>query len=94
MSCPTWLSRCSVRETRPRKWRKLDEYFRAGVRLVWYVDPKKRSVRVYTAPDQSVLLKEDQKLDGGDVLPGFSLSIREWFKAAERSGPRSGRAGK
>ena len=68
--------------------RKLDEYFRAGVRLVWYVDPKRRTVRVYTAPDQSVLLTEDQQLDGGEVLPGFTLSIRDWFAEAERTGPK------
>ena len=68
--------------------RKLDEYFRAGVRLVWYVDPKSRTVRVYTTPDDSVVLSEDQHLDGGDVLPGFALSIRDWFAEAERTGPR------
>jgi Uma2 family endonuclease len=69
--------------------RKRDEYFRAGVRLVWYVDPKKRTVRVYSASDQSVLLREDQTLDGADLLPGFALSIRDWFAEAERSTPRS-----
>jgi Uma2 family endonuclease len=68
--------------------RKLDEYFRVGVRLVWYVDPKKRTVRVYTARDRSIVLREDQTLDGGDVLPGFALSIRDWFARAERSAPR------
>ncbi|MGC8642249.1 MAG: Uma2 family endonuclease [Isosphaeraceae bacterium] len=68
--------------------RKLDEYFRAGVRLVWYVDPRRRTVRVYTAREKSVVLDEDQHLDGGDVLPGFSLSIRDWFDEAERTGPR------
>ena len=68
--------------------RKLVEYFHAGVRLVWYVDPKKRTVRVYTAPDKSALLREDQTLHGGDVLPGFSLSIREYFAKAERTAPR------
>jgi Uma2 family endonuclease len=71
--------------------RKLDEYFRVGVRLVWYVDPKKRTVRVYTARDRSVVLREDQMLDGGDVLPGFTLSIRDWFAEAERTGPRHGK---
>jgi Uma2 family endonuclease len=69
--------------------RKLDEYFRAGVRLVWYVNPKKRTVRVYTARDRSVLLREEDTLDGGDVLPGFALSIRDWFAEAERGGARS-----
>jgi Uma2 family endonuclease len=68
--------------------RKLEEYFRAGVRLVWYVDPAKRTVRVYTAVDRSTLLREGQTLDGGDVLPGFALSIRDWFAEAERTGPR------
>ncbi len=71
--------------------RKLGEYFRAGARLVWYVNPKQRTVRVYTAPNRSTLLREDQSLDGGDVLPGFSLSIRDWFAEAERTGPRRGR---
>ena len=74
--------------TRREMVRKLDEYFRAGVRLVWYVDPKSRTVRVYTTPDDSVVLSEDQHLDGGDVLPGFTLSIRDWFAEAERTGPR------
>jgi Uma2 family endonuclease len=69
--------------------RKLDEYFRAGVCLVWYVNPKKRTVRVYTARDRSVLLREEDTLDGGHVLPGFALSIRDWFAEAERSAARS-----
>jgi Uma2 family endonuclease len=68
--------------------RKLGEYFRAGVRLVWYVDPAKRTVTVYTAVDRFTVLHEDDTLDGGDVLPGFSLSIRDWFAEAERTGPR------
>jgi hypothetical protein len=33
-------------------------------------------------------LRGDQTLDGGDVLPGFSLSIRDWFAAGKRSAPR------
>ena len=74
--------------TRGEMKRKLEEYFRAGVRLVWYVDPSKRTVRVYTALDRSTLLREDETLDGGDVLPGFALSIRDWFAEAERTGPR------
>jgi Uma2 family endonuclease len=68
--------------------RKLGEYFRAGVRLVWYVDPKRRTVRVYTALDRSVLLHENQTLDGGAVLPGFEISIGDWFAEARRTAPR------
>src|SRR5262245_49926890 len=74
--------------TRKEMARKLDDYFRSGVRLVWYVDPKVRTVRVYTSVNQSVVLTEDQELDGGEVLPGFLLSIRDWFAEAERRSPR------
>jgi Uma2 family endonuclease len=68
--------------------RKLDEYFRAGVRLVWYVDPRRRTVRVYTARHQSETLTTADELDGGDVLPGFRLAIADWFAEAEQTGPR------
>jgi Uma2 family endonuclease len=74
--------------TRKEMARKLREYFKAGVRLVWYIDPSKRTVQVYTAVDRSTLLDESHTLDGGDVLPGFSLSIRDWSAEAERTGPR------
>lgn len=63
--------------------RKLGEYIRAGVRLVWVVAPRKRTVRVHTAANRSVLLREDQSLDGGDVLPGFTLALRELFAELE-----------
>ena len=58
---------------------KLREYFRVGVLLVWYVDPRTRTVEVFTGIDQSVTLDEAQTLDGGDVLPGFRLALRELF---------------
>ncbi len=60
--------------------RKVGEYFASGVRLVWIVDPKKRTARVYTAVDRSVLLDESQSLDGGDVLPGFCLALKDLFE--------------
>jgi Uma2 family endonuclease len=74
--------------TRKEMARKCEEYFRASARLVWYADPKGRTVRVHTALDRSVLLRENQTLDGGDVLPGFSLSIGDWFAEARRSAAR------
>jgi Uma2 family endonuclease len=74
----------SKSNTRKEMNRKLREYFLAGVELVWIVDPRKRVVQVYTAPDQSTLLDEDDTLDGGDVLPGFSLALRELFAMVPR----------
>jgi Uma2 family endonuclease len=70
---------------------KLREYFLAGVRLVWLVDPRKRTVRVYTAPDQSTRLTEGQALDGGDVLPGLRLPLREVFGRTPKARARKKR---
>jgi Uma2 family endonuclease len=61
--------------------RKLHDYFTAGTRLVWYVYPDAREVHVYTAPDSQQVVKEPESLSGGDVLPGFSLDLRDLFGA-------------
>ena len=65
--------------------RKVRDYFFAGVQLVWLVDPAKRLVTVYTAPDEAVVLTEADTLDGGTVLPGFSLPVREVFAGVPRT---------
>jgi Uma2 family endonuclease len=66
--------------------RKRDEYFAAGVRLVWLVDPEARTVTVYISPDQSKLLMQEQTLDGGDVLPSFALALKDLFAELDRQG--------
>ncbi len=58
---------------------KLLDYFGCGVEIVWYVDPAKLTARVFTSPDDSQLLREKHALDGGTVLPGFVLPLRELF---------------
>ncbi len=59
--------------------RKLDDYFEADVELVWFVEPRARTVEVYTAPDARTLLKVGQTLTGGTVVPGFKLKLRDLF---------------
>ncbi len=59
--------------------RKLRDYFTAGVRLVWYIDPGTRSAKSYTGENQCVEVAESQSLSGGDVLPGFELPLSELF---------------
>jgi Uma2 family endonuclease len=67
--------------------RKIDEYFAAGVRLVWLLDHRSRTMTVHTSPEQTATVTEDEDLDGGPVLPGFSVPLREVF---ERAGRQSG----
>ena len=70
--------------TRAEMKRKVREYFDAGTRLVWLIDPRDRSARVFTAPGAMTALAELDRLDGGDVLPGFSLRLKDLFDAASR----------
>jgi Uma2 family endonuclease len=70
--------------TKKEMERKLHEYFEAGVRLVWFVYPKTRSVEVYTSPKKVRRLRNSQTLDGGEVLPGFTLPLPRLFDRAKR----------
>jgi Uma2 family endonuclease len=63
--------------------RKLRDYFAAEVRLVWYIDPRSRTAMVYTAADNGEPLTEADVLDGGAVLPGFSLPLSKLFAKLE-----------
>lgn len=65
---------------------KVDEYFAAGVRQVWLVDARSRTVTLFSAADESVTLGEQDVLNGGNVLPGFTLSLCELFSELDRHG--------
>ncbi|VTR94368.1 Uncharacterized protein OS=Singulisphaera acidiphila (strain ATCC BAA-1392 / DSM 18658 / VKM B-2454 / MOB10) GN=Sinac_0487 PE=4 SV=1: Uma2 [Gemmata massiliana] len=50
--------------TREEMDRKLKEYFLSEVALVWFIDPRKRTARVFTSPDDVTELNETDTLDG------------------------------
>jgi Uma2 family endonuclease len=58
---------------------KADEYLAAGTRLVWIVDPRPRTVEVRRPGLPGATLSGDAVLDGGEVLPGFSLPLSRLF---------------
>ncbi len=64
--------------------RKQGEYFASGARLVWLVDPSKRTVEVAEAPDASTTVGEADRLDGGTLLPGFDVLVGDLFRDADR----------
>jgi Uma2 family endonuclease len=65
--------------TKKEMERKRRDYFLAGVEVVWEVDPEKRTVKVYTAPDTFKLFRHNQVVSGAPVLPEFSISLKEFF---------------
>jgi Uma2 family endonuclease len=68
--------------TKTEMRKKLGEYFRAGAQLVWYIYPAERRVVVYTSSENATTLREDDTLEGGNVLPGFRLRLRKLFDRA------------
>ena len=79
----------SKSNTRREMARKRSEYFRAGVKLVWEIDPPTRSAVVYAADDAGTPVPADGALVGDPVLPGFVLSLKAVFDRAERRGAAS-----
>jgi Uma2 family endonuclease len=59
--------------------RRLGQYFKRGVSLVWLVDPEMRSVAVYRADKYPLVLDETDELSAEDVLPGFRCGVAELF---------------
>lgn len=59
--------------------RKVALYLATGVALVWVVNPETRSVTVHAPGRDPLTLTDADTLDGGDVLPGFTLPLAELF---------------
>ena len=58
---------------------KVAIYLSTGTHLVWMVHPQRRTVTVYSRDEKPRVLTENDILDGGDVLPGFTLPVAEIF---------------
>jgi Uma2 family endonuclease len=59
--------------------RKIRDYFEAGVRLLWIVDPEMQTVTVYRSPVNLRILTVADTLTGEGVLPDFSCAVTELF---------------
>ncbi len=61
---------------------KAQLYLKLGVRMVWIVYSTREIIEVLTPTDRQLLTINDT-LTGGDVLPGFSVAVRELFPKQE-----------
>lgn len=59
--------------------KKVTEYLEAGTRIVWAVYPVEKIVHVFTPEQEWRKLGINDSLTGGDVLPDFSLAIKDIF---------------
>lgn len=65
----------SYRELR----RKAEKYIALGTKVVWLVFPETEQIEVYIGTDKELILGIHDTLSGGDLLPGFSLPLRDVF---------------
>jgi Uma2 family endonuclease len=74
-----------------RMTRRVGQYLKRGVALVWLVDPEVRSVTVCRADRFPTVLDETEELTGEDVLPDLRVRVAELFTSpGETSGaPRA-----
>lgn len=59
---------------------RVHDYLAAGASQVWVVYPDTRRVAVHDPDGTARWYTEDDTLDGGDLLPGFSVKVSEFFE--------------
>ena len=65
--------------------KKLEEYRRAEVPLIWVVILPTRSVRIIRGDGSSTLIREADLLTGESIIPGFSCRVADFFLPATPS---------
>jgi len=58
---------------------KVFDWLEAGTRMVSLVMPRKRAITVYRSLTDMMMLTEHDTLDGGDVVPGWKIPVKELF---------------
>jgi Uma2 family endonuclease len=54
---------------------KVGDWLQAGTRLVWVIDPERRTARIYRADGSVTSVTETEELSGEEVLPGFACPL-------------------
>lgn len=57
--------------------RKVQEYFQAGVKVVWNIYPELKEVHVFENATTALICRGDSPCNATTVLPGFSMTVSE-----------------
>ncbi len=63
--------------------RRISEFLKSGVRLVWVIDPETCYVTVYRTGREPYTVEMGQEITGDDVIPDFRCAIAEFFLSPE-----------
>lgn len=64
----------------PEVEQKVQDFLNAGSQQVWIVHPSTQTVTTYYANRSAAVLTLDDNIEGGSLLPGFSLPVAEIFR--------------
>ena len=67
-------------DTQSRVIEKAFAYLNAGVRLVWVLEPRSKTVTIYRSETDIKLLTRNDTLTGEDVVEGFSCQVAQLFE--------------
>jgi Uma2 family endonuclease len=70
----------SKNDTESESLKKIADYQKAGVRVVWFVDPESQTVTVHSANAASTIYQTGDILLAEGVIPGFSLPVEAIFR--------------
>ena len=59
--------------------KKLDEYFHAGVLVVWHIFPQSKRIDVYTSPDNITICREETLCSAAPAIPDLAVSAGTFF---------------
>lgn len=80
MQTPIWVAEIiSDTDNINRVNRKLEEYFTAGIQVVWHIFPEIDTVYVYTAADKVEICKNQKVCSGEPALSGFEMTAAQLF---------------
>jgi len=68
---------------------KIDEYFLIGVHTLWIVEPKTRTIMVYSSPTAATKYDQAQITAASEALTGLEVSVSEIFRDVTMKDPAS-----
>ena len=70
----------SPSNSNPEMRRKAEMWLSFGVRQVWNADPETTTITIYRPDAAPATLGEDDTIEGGDLLPGFTAPVWSLFR--------------
>jgi Uma2 family endonuclease len=58
---------------------KVETWLATGARMVWVAEPRNRTVTIHVAGLENRTLTAEETLEGGEILPGFTCKVSDFF---------------